>query len=91
MRFVENFYPRRVDLPDNRSVYKTERTMSYFHVLLSAVLVLTILSGAAATLVAVKGDTRNSDAQRKLVERLSHIALLGAVTIITILSRVLNG
>lgn len=65
--------------------------MSFFHVLLSAVLALTILSGAAATLVAVKGDTRKSDTQRKLVEKLSHIALLGAVTIITILSRVLNG
>lgn len=58
-----------------------------FHILFSTALVLTVLSGATATMIAVFGDTSSSEAQRRLVERLSHIALLGAGAIIALLSR----
>lgn len=65
--------------------------MPSFHTVLAAVLSLTILSGAAATAIAVMGDTRKNETQRKLVEKLSHVTILGAAAIITLLSRMGSG
>lgn len=57
-----------------------------FNIVFPSVLALTVLSGAAATLIVLMGQTRGGSAQRKLVERLSHIALLGAATTCALLT-----
>ncbi len=61
-----------------------------FHLIFLTVLAMTVLSGAAATVVAFLGDTRSNRAQRRLVEILCQIALLGAGAIIALLARAVN-
>lgn len=61
--------------------------MSTFHIILAAVLAITILSGAAAgALAAFDGSGRN-ETRKAVVEKLIHIALLGAGAIIALLGR----
>lgn len=60
--------------------------MSEFQIVFSAALVLTILSGLAATVIVVFGDTRRNTGQRNVAEKFAHIALLGAAAIVSLLA-----
>ncbi len=60
--------------------------MTPFHLVFSAVLVVTLVSGAAATALALTRNGRSAT-QRRVIERLSHIAFLGASAIIALLSK----
>lgn len=50
------------------------------------VVALTVASGAAASSIVMFGDTRRNSGQRAVAERLSQIAFLGAVAIISLLT-----
>lgn len=60
--------------------------MSEFQIVFSATLILTVLSGTAATTIAVFGDTRRNAGQRNVAEKFAQIALLGAAAIVSLLA-----
>lgn len=60
--------------------------MSEFQIVFSAALVLTILSGLAATSIVLFGDTRRNAGQRNVAEKFSYIALLGTAAIVALLA-----
>lgn len=60
--------------------------MSEFQIVFSATLILTVLSGTAATAIAVFGDTRRNAGQRNVAEKFAQIALLGAAAIVSLLA-----
>ncbi|WP_265516743.1 hypothetical protein [Nitratireductor luteus] len=88
--FLKAIYPRCFGPVNNGSHQAMEPIMIPFHLIFLTVLAMTVLSGAAATVVAFLGDTRSNRAQRRLVEILCQIALLGAGAIIALLARAVN-
>ena len=60
--------------------------MSEFQIVFSAALILTILSGLAATSIVIFGDTRRNAGQRNVAEKFAQIALLGAAAIVSLLA-----
>lgn len=62
-----------------------------FHLIFATVLALTVVSGAVATVLAMVGDAQNNRAQRRIIEVLSQIALLGAGAMIALLARSAQG
>lgn len=61
--------------------------MSTFHIVLAAVMTITILSGAAAGVLAVFDGGQRNETRKAVTEKLIHIALLGAGAIIALLGR----
>lgn len=59
--------------------------MLTFQIVFIVTVVLTALSGLAATSIVVFGDTRRNIGQRNVAEKLAQIALLGAAAIISLL------
>ena len=60
--------------------------MSEFQIVFSSALILTVLSGLAATSIVLFGDTRRNIGQRTVAEKFAHIALLGAAAIVALLA-----
>jgi polyferredoxin len=60
--------------------------MPAFQIIFAVTATLTVLSGAAATLIVTFGDTRRNVGQRIVAERLAQIALLGAAAIASLLT-----
>ncbi|MBX3582865.1 MAG: hypothetical protein KF810_13300 [Rhizobiaceae bacterium] len=60
--------------------------MSEFQIVFSAALVLTVLSGLAATSIVLFGDTRRNVGHRNVAEKFAQIALLGAAAIVALLA-----
>ena len=60
--------------------------MNPFYIVLIAVLTLTILSGGTAGLLVALGAGR-TQVQKSVIEKLIHIALLGAGAVIALLGR----
>lgn len=85
--FLALIYPRWLGSMDNGSRRTMEPMMIPFSLIFASVLALTVLSGAAATVVAFVGNARSNAAHRRLVEILSQIALLGAGALIALLGR----
>lgn len=60
--------------------------MSPFYIVLSAVMVLTLFSAATAGILVAFGAGR-TQAQKSVIDKLIHIALLGAGAVIALLGR----
>lgn len=58
-----------------------------FHIVFYTVVAVTLLSGTAATALAILPTGRRISYKRTLVERLSQIALLGAAALFALLAR----
>jgi len=64
--------------------------MSAFQTILASVLAITLLSGGGAVVLALSAAD-SSQARKALIEKLLHIALLGAGAIIALLGRISVG
>lgn len=58
-----------------------------FYLIFFTTVALTVLSGSAATAIAIFGRPVAGSAQKLVAEKLAQIALLGAGAIVTMLSR----
>jgi hypothetical protein len=63
-----------------------EVAMSPFEITLGAVLALSVLSGAAATIIVLAVDTSQRPGARRVAAKLMEMALLGAVALAALLA-----
>jgi hypothetical protein len=63
---------------------KTEVRMAPFYVLLGSVLAISVLSGGAAVALAIR-QGRLDGCRRRMIDRLTHIAFIGAAGIVALL------
>jgi hypothetical protein len=80
---IGQVYPRAARTAENGSSEQLERSMQPFCLIMISALVITVLSGAAATVLAA--SKRPSELRSRIAEKLVEIALVGAGAIMALL------